>query len=107
MVCRFSCSISWNHAWAGSKSGRDTGSAKITPMGKRQTRIFRKDIPQHVQQLLAQKSVQVVLRNKVVLTGLLLQVSPEQLQLQDYRFHKHTLPVEQVEEIIYDTEAAY
>lgn len=76
-------------------------------MSKRQVRIFRKDIPQHIPELLLQKAVQVVLRSKVVLHGTLKSLTLEQLQLQDQRFGRHTLPVAQVEEIIYDVEAAW
>lgn len=76
-------------------------------MGKRQIRIFRKDIPEHIPDLLLQRAVQVVLRSRVVLHGVLLKLTPEQLQLQDQRTGKHVVPVEQVEEIIYDVEAAY
>jgi len=75
-------------------------------MGKRQIRIFRTDISEHLPELL-QKAVQVVLRSRVVLHGVLLKLTPEQLQLQDQRFGKHMVPVEQVEEIIYDVEAPY
>ena len=76
-------------------------------MGKRQVRIFRKDIPEHIPELLLQKAVQVVLRSKVVLHGVLRALSPMQLQLQDKRSGKHVVAVEQVEEIIYDVEALY
>ncbi len=76
-------------------------------MGKRQKRIFRKDIPQHIQELLQQETVQVVLRSKVVIQGHLLHLTAEELQLQDQRFSKHTLPLDEVEEIIYDFEAPY
>jgi len=75
-------------------------------MGKRQIRIFRKDIPEHLPELL-QKAVQLVLRSRVVLHGVLLKLTPEHLQLQDQRSGKHLVPVEQVEEIIYDVEAPY
>ena len=76
-------------------------------MGKRQTRINRKDIHQHIPELLQRRTVQVVLRTKVVLTGDILQLTADQLQLQDHRFGKHILPIDQIEEIIYDMEAAY
>ncbi|MBF9252084.1 hypothetical protein I2I11_02145 [Pontibacter sp. 172403-2] len=75
-------------------------------MGKRQIRIFRKDIPERLPELL-QRAVQVVLRSRVVLHGVLLKLTPGQLQLQDQRFGKHLVPVEEVEEIIYDVEAAW
>ncbi|WP_089319520.1 hypothetical protein [Pontibacter ummariensis] len=76
-------------------------------MGKRQIRIFRKDLLQHNLELLQRPTVQVVLRNRVVLTGVLRAVDPAGLQLQDQRFHRHTMPMEEVEEVIYDIEAAY
>lgn len=76
-------------------------------MGKRQKRIFRKDIEQHIQELLQRKSVQVVLRSKVVLNGDILRLTAEELEVQDHRFGKHLLLIDQIEEIIYDMEAAY
>ena len=76
-------------------------------MGKRQKRINRKDIQQHIVELLQRRAVQVVLRTKVVLTGDILQLTADQLQLQDHRFGKHILPIDQIEEIIYDMEAPY
>ncbi|WP_161890284.1 hypothetical protein [Pontibacter russatus] len=76
-------------------------------MGKRQKRINRKDIPQHIPELLQRRTVQVVLRTKVVLNGDILQLTADELQLQDHRFGKHILPIDQIEEIIYDMEAPY
>lgn len=76
-------------------------------MGKRQKRIFRKDIQQHLQELLQRRSVQVVLRSKVVLHGDILRLTADELELQDRRFGKHLFPIDQIEEIIYDMEAAY
>ncbi|MCC9138071.1 hypothetical protein ACFSKU_03335 [Pontibacter silvestris] len=76
-------------------------------MGKRQTRILRKDIVQHAQELLQRPVVQVVLRNRVVLHGSLKQVTAEQLVMQDQREGRHVMPLPQIEEIIYDRETAY
>ncbi len=76
-------------------------------MGKRQVRIFRKNIPEHIPELLLQKAVQVVLRSKVVLHGTLKQLTTAQLQLEDRRFGKHVVQVADVEELIYDVEAAW
>jgi hypothetical protein len=76
-------------------------------MGKRQKRIFRKDIYNHMQELLQRRTVQVVLRSKVVLNGDILKLTDAELQLQDHRFNTHTFLLEQVEEIIYDIEAPY
>ncbi|MCJ8165831.1 hypothetical protein MKJ04_13345 [Pontibacter sp. E15-1] len=76
-------------------------------MGKRQKRIFRKDIEAHTSELLERQTVQVVLRSRVVMQGHLLHLTAEELQLQDQRFSKHTMPLDDVEEIIYDFEAPY
>jgi len=76
-------------------------------MGKRQKRIFRKDIQQHLQELLQRRTVQVVLCSKVVINGDILRLTPDELQLQDHRFGKHLLPLNQIEEIIYDLEAPH
>lgn len=76
-------------------------------MGKRQTRILRKDILEHSQELLQQPMVQIILRNRVVLYGSLKKITEKQLVLQDQREGKHVLPLPQIEEIIYDKEAAY
>ncbi len=78
-----------------------------TPMGKRQVRIFRKDLQGRAMELLQRPSVQVITRSKIVLHGVLKELSPEILQLQDPRLHLHTLPLEQIEEVIYDIEAPY
>ncbi|AKD02157.1 hypothetical protein POKO110462_11770 [Pontibacter korlensis] len=76
-------------------------------MGKRQTRIFRKDLLNHRFELLQSPAVQVVLRTKVVLTGRLKELDAKGAELEDLRFNRHTFPLEQVEEIIYDIEAPY
>jgi hypothetical protein len=76
-------------------------------MGKRQFRIFRKDILNHVPDLLVQPSVQVVQSNRVVMQGLVQSVNEERLELVDGRRHKHIVPMHLIEEIIYDKEAAF
>ncbi|GAB3530666.1 hypothetical protein GCM10027443_11680 [Pontibacter brevis] len=76
-------------------------------MGKRQKRIFRNNLLNHVQELLQRRTVQVVLRNKVVLNGDITKLTDEELLLTDHRFGKHTMPVDEIEEIIYDIEAPY
>ena len=77
------------------------------PMGKRQIRIFRKNIPHQLSELLLQGEVQVVLRNRVVLQGVLKEANAEKLELLDGRKSRHVVPVEEVEEVIYDIEAPY
>lgn len=77
------------------------------PMGKRQYRVFRRDITARTQELLQQRSVQVVQRNKAVLQGQLLKLGSIQLELLDGRNHTHMVPLHEIEEIIYDKETAY
>ncbi|WP_299819323.1 hypothetical protein [uncultured Pontibacter sp.] len=76
-------------------------------MGKRQVRIFQKDLEKHLQELLQQPVVQVVLRTKVVLAGSLSSINPGVLQLKDFRGGKHQFTLGEIEEIIYDLEAPY
>ncbi|MEJ8803001.1 hypothetical protein [Pontibacter sp. H249] len=76
-------------------------------MGKRQVRIFRNDLQEHLSELLQQPVVQVVLRNKVVLAGSLSSINADKLQLKDFRFNKHEFNLDEVEEVIYDIEASY
>ncbi|MFD3002058.1 hypothetical protein ACFS7Z_16925 [Pontibacter toksunensis] len=76
-------------------------------MGKRQKRIFRNDIKDHIQELLQRRTVQVVLRSKVVMNGDITKLTEEELHLKDHRFGKHTAAIGDIEEIIYDIEAAY
>ncbi|WP_018479817.1 hypothetical protein [Pontibacter roseus] len=76
-------------------------------MGKRQIRIFRTDIPQRLPELLLQGEVQVILRSRVVVQGVLKEASAEELELQDGRRSRHRIPLQEVEEVIYDIEAPY
>ncbi|OKL41900.1 hypothetical protein [Pontibacter flavimaris] len=76
-------------------------------MGKRQVRIFRRNLLEHQLELLQSPAVQVVLRSRVVLTGKLKGLDEKGAELQDLRFNFHTFPLEQVEEMIYDVEAPY
>ena len=76
-------------------------------MGKRQIRISGTKLQQHTLALLERPVVQVVLRNRVVLAGKLLDVSPETITVLDMRRSKQVLPTDQIQEIIYDLEAAF
>ena len=76
-------------------------------MGKRQIRINRNKLADHLPDLLQQQTVQVVLRTRVVVQGVLQHVSAEELELLDGRSGRHTIPVAEVEEVIYDIEAPY
>lgn len=76
-------------------------------MGKRQVRISGIKLQQHAQELLDQPATQVILRNRVVLAGKILQVSSDNVTVLDMRRSKHMLPTDQIQEIIYDLEAAF
>jgi hypothetical protein len=76
-------------------------------MGKRQIRIYGSKLADHLPELLQQQTVQIVLRNRVVVQGILQHISAEELELLDGRRSKHTIPVQDVEEVIYDIEAPY
>jgi hypothetical protein len=76
-------------------------------MGKRQTRVFRQNIQNHLQDLLQCQMVQMVLRTKVVIHGKLFMPAPDQFELVDKGLNKHLVQLYQIEEIIYDKEAAF
>ncbi|MFT2009055.1 hypothetical protein ACMA1I_10300 [Pontibacter sp. 13R65] len=76
-------------------------------MGKRQTRVFNRDIQAQVQELLLQPVVQVVLQTNVVLQGKLRTIDSVNVELWDRCFERRVLPVQQIKEIIYDKEAAF
>ncbi|RAU82250.1 hypothetical protein [Pontibacter arcticus] len=76
-------------------------------MGKRQIRIYRNDIVAQAMKLVAQETVQLVQRNRVVLIGKLLSVSESGVELSDNNNGKHVFPLQHIEEIIYDREAAW
>lgn len=58
-------------------------------------------------ELLTQSAAQIVLRSRVVVAGKLLHISPENITVQDMRLNKHVLPADQIQEVIYDVEAAW
>lgn len=76
-------------------------------MGKRQIRIYRNKLADHLPDLMQQQTVQVILRSRVVVQGVLSHASTEELELIDGRRSRHTIPVQDVEEVIYDIEAPY
>jgi len=76
-------------------------------MGKRQIRISGVKLQEHEMELLSQPAVQVILRNRVVVTGKLLQTSPETITIRDMRLNQQVLPADQIQEVIYDIEAAW
>lgn len=76
-------------------------------MGKRQTRVFRQQIHIHLQDLLLCHTVQLVLRTKVVMQGKLLMDGADKFTLVDKSSNNHSVALHQIEEIIYDKEAAF
>lgn len=75
-------------------------------MGKRQIRIFRKDIVFKKDEILT-KIGHVILADHVVFTGRVLEISEDNLVLEDFRFNNHVLKLSQVLEIVYDIETEY
>lgn len=75
-------------------------------MGKRQIRIFRKDIVLKKAEIL-NKIGHVILADHVVLTGRVLEISEDSLVLENFRFNNHLLNLNQVLEIVYDIETEY
>lgn len=76
-------------------------------MGKRQTRVFRLNIQHHLLDLLQCQTVQMILRTKVVIQGKLHMPAPDQFEIIDKSSKRHTVALHQIEEIIYDKEAAF
>ncbi len=75
-------------------------------MGKRLTRIFGKDIPAKAKELISIE-LNIVLKNKSTLHGTLISAEGSQLILKDMRLKNHTLAIADIEELIFDREAAY
>lgn len=76
-------------------------------MGKRQTRVFRQNIQDHLLELLQSETVQLVLRTKVVIHGKLFMPEMGEFELVDKSLNRHAVLLDQIEEIIYDKEAAF
>ena len=75
-------------------------------MGKRQVRIFRKDILSKKSEIEG-KPGHVILSDHVVHHGQFLEVTESHLLLRDPRFNKHTLELGAIEEVVYDKETEY
>jgi hypothetical protein len=75
-------------------------------VGKRQVRVFRKDI------LLKKSDIEgkpghVIMSDHVVHNGQILEVTESHLVLLDPRFNKHSLEMDTIEEVVYDKETDY
>lgn len=75
-------------------------------MGKRQTRIFSKDLVNKFSSF-AGLEVNIVLKNKTVLHGKPLQIDQQALIINNLRSKKHKLLLSEIEEIIVDKETMY
>ena len=75
-------------------------------MGKRQTRIFRRDIPQQAAALTGTEA-NILLDSQATLHGIILEISADNLVLRDMRLKKHTVPLSQISEIMVDKAAEW
>jgi hypothetical protein len=75
-------------------------------VGKRQTRIFRADLPKHLDTLPG-KEANVLLTNQTTLHGYIEKIEGDTLLLKDLRRTSHRLKLTDIEEIMLDRETAY
>ncbi|MDB5262224.1 MAG: hypothetical protein JWQ14_1505 [Adhaeribacter sp.] len=75
-------------------------------MGKRQVRIFRKDIFLSKFEIEG-KTGHVIMADHVVHNGLILQVTERHLVLRNPRFKEYPLNLDAIEEVVYDKETDY
>jgi hypothetical protein len=75
-------------------------------MGKRLIRINSKDISSHLQEL-SGREVNIVLMNKNVLHGTITELKENTFKIKDMVLRTHYIKFSEVNEIIYDKEAAF
>ena len=75
-------------------------------MGKRQTRIFSKNLIKSFPSI-AGLEANIVLRNKTVFHGKLFQINEQNLFIKDLRLKQHKLLLSEIEEIVVDKETLY
>lgn len=75
-------------------------------MGKRQTRIFQRDILSQTPTLLG-KEANIVLANHATLHGVILEIMDNDLIIRDMRLKKHTVALAHIIEIALDHTAAW
>jgi len=75
-------------------------------MGKRLIRIFSKDILTREKELTATE-LNVVLKNKSTIHGTFVGIQGGIFTFNDMQLRKHKLNMEDIEEVIFDREAAY
>ena len=72
-------------------------------MGKRQVRIFQKDLAGKAPEI-AGREVQVILSDNRVFHGTLNEFSNVSLCIKDYRQRLHTFGLGEIQELVYDLE---
>ncbi len=75
-------------------------------MGKRQIRVFQKDIFSQRNQLVG-KNAQVVLGSQATFYGTILNIEEASLQIRDMRLKKHRYPLTEVTELVLDYVTTY
>jgi hypothetical protein len=75
-------------------------------MGKRQVRIFNRELIARQAEIL-QQEVQVVLQNGAVVQGKATAFTADKITVTDKRFHKHALAITEVAEVVFDKESLY
>lgn len=75
-------------------------------MGKRLVRIFEKDLKKQIDKLIGLE-LNVVLKNKTTIHGVLNQFEDNHLKIKDLLHRNHTIAIEKVEEIVFDKTSAY
>ena len=75
-------------------------------MGKRQMRIFQRDILPQAASLIG-KEANVVLSNHATLHGVVLDITDNNLIIRDMRLKKNTVPLAQISEVTLDYTAEW
>lgn len=75
-------------------------------MGKRLYRIFEKDLPLQINALCG-TTINVVLKNKKTVHGILVSAGKTEIVVMDPRHDKHSIKLEDISEVVYDKEAAF
>jgi hypothetical protein len=75
-------------------------------MGKRLYRIFAKDIPSQLSNLIGTE-LNLILKDKKTYHGIIIRYEGQEIEFKDFLSGKHLIRLEEISEIVYDKEAAY
>jgi hypothetical protein len=75
-------------------------------MGRRQQRIFQRDILQQASALVGLEA-NILLASQVTLHGVILEISGNSLTVKDMRLKKHVIPLSDIHEIMLDKAAEW